>query len=64
MLDRLCAFAAESYTYSEVWLRISRDDPPAAACAAAAGFEAIAKMSGPRYLWFKKILAEEKDDTQ
>ncbi len=58
MLGRLCAFAAETYAYPEVWLRVSRDNPPAAACAAAAGFEAIAKMSGPRYQWMKKTLPE------
>jgi RimJ/RimL family protein N-acetyltransferase len=56
MLTRLCIFLAEVRSYPEVWMRVSRDNLPAAACAAAAGFEAVAQMSGPRYLWFKKIL--------
>lgn len=59
MLLRLCAFAAELRPYPEIWLRISRDNLPAAACAAAAGFETIAQMSGPRYLWMKKALAHK-----
>ena len=56
MLLRLCAFIAELRPYPEVWLRVSRDNPPAAACAASAGFETVAQMSGPRYLWMKKNL--------
>ncbi|MGI4790521.1 MAG: GNAT family N-acetyltransferase [Janthinobacterium lividum] len=56
MLIRLCLFLAEVRTYPEVWLRVSRDNAPAAACATAAGFEAIAHMSGPRYQWMKKSL--------
>ena len=59
MLTRLCAFLTEMRSYPEVWLRVSRDNVPAAACAAAAGFEAVAQMSGPRYLWFKKRLLPE-----
>ena len=57
MLLRLCAFVAEARPYPEVWLRVSRDNTPAAACAAAAGFETVAQMSGPRYLWMKRSLA-------
>ena len=56
MLERVCAFLAEARPYAEVWLRVSRDNAPAAACASAAGFEAVEKMSGPRYVWFKKPL--------
>ena len=56
MLDRVCAFLSELKPYPEVWLRVSRDNAPAAACASAAGFEAVAKMSGPRYQWYKKGL--------
>ena len=56
MLERVCAFLAEARPYPEVWLRVSRDNAPAAACASAAGFEAVAKMSGPRYQWYKKRL--------
>ncbi len=56
MLLRLCVFIAEARPYPEVWLRVSRDNAPAAACAAAAGFETVAQMSGPRYLWMKKNL--------
>jgi len=56
MLERVCAFLSEIKSYPEVWLRVSRDNAPAAACASAAGFEAIAKMSGPRYVWYKKRL--------
>jgi len=57
MLLRCCAFLSEVRSYPEVWLRVSRDTPPAAACAAAAGFETVSQMSGPRYLWMKKELA-------
>jgi GNAT superfamily N-acetyltransferase len=56
LLSRLCAFLAEARPYPEVWLRVGRDDAPAAACARAAGFEAVPDMSGPRFLWLKKPL--------
>ena len=56
MLLRCCAFVAALRPYPEVWLRVSRDNAPAAACARAAGFEAVTQMSGPRYLWMKKTL--------
>ncbi len=59
MLLRLCAFIAEIRPYPEVWLRASRGNAPAAACAAAAGFETVAQMSGPRYQWYKKSLTRE-----
>lgn len=59
MLLRCCAFIAEIRPYPEVWLRVSRGNAPAAACAAAAGFEAVAEMSGPRYQWYKKSLTHE-----
>lgn len=59
MLLRCCAFIAEARPYPEVWLRVSRDNFPAAACAAAAGFLAEEKMSGPRYQWYKKSLTRE-----
>ena len=59
MLSRLCAFVSEVRPYQEVWLRVSRDNLPAAACAAAAGFVAEEKMSGPRYQWYKKSLTRE-----
>ena len=59
MLLRLCAFIAELRPYPEVWLRVSRDNLPAAACASAAGFVAEEKMSGPRYQWYKKSLTRE-----
>ena len=59
MLLRCCAFLSEVRAYPEVWLRVSRDNAPAAACAVAAGFEAVAQMSGPRYLWMKKSLTRE-----
>lgn len=56
MLLRLCTFLTEVRPYPEVWLRVSRDNTPATACATAAGFEAVANMSGPRYQWYKKNL--------
>ena len=59
MLTRLCAFIAELRPYPEVWLRVSRDNLPAAACAASAGFVAEEKMSGPRYQWYKKSLTRQ-----
>lgn len=61
MLERVCAFLAEARPYPEVWLRVSRDNAPAAACAVAAGFEAVAKMSGPRYQWYKKLLPKPNE---
>ncbi len=60
MLERVCAFLAEARPYPEVWLRVSRDNAAAATCAAAAGFEAVAKMSGPRYQWYKKNLSQSE----
>lgn len=56
LLSRLCAFLSEARPYPEVWLRVGRDDAPAAACARAAGFTDVADMSGPRFLWLKKPL--------
>lgn len=56
MLLRCCAFLSEVRDYPEVWLRVSRDNAPAAACVSAAGFETVTQMSGPRYLWMKKAL--------
>ena len=56
MLSRLCAFLAGARPYEEVWLRVGRENAPAAACARAVGFEAVTGMSGPRYLWLKKGL--------
>ena len=56
---RVCAFLAEARPYPEVWLRVSRDNLAAAACAVAAGFVAEEKMSGPRYQWYKKMLTRE-----
>lgn len=60
MLRRCCAFIAELRPYPEVWLRVSRENAPAAACAAAAGFAAEEKMSGPRYQWYKKSLLKSQ----
>ena len=56
LLSRLCAFLAATLPYSEVWLRVGRENLPAAACARAVGFEVEEKMCGPRYLWMKKSL--------
>lgn len=56
LLSRLCAFLAAVRPYPEVWLRVGRENLPAAACAQAVGFEAAPGMSGPRYLWLKKSL--------
>ena len=63
MLERVCAFLSELKPYPEVWLRISCDNAPAAACVSAAGFEAVAKMSGPRYQWYKKSLTLNDTNT-
>ena len=57
MLQRCCTFIADLRPYPEVWLRVSRENASAAACAAAAGFEAVPQMSGPRYQWMKKNLS-------
>ena len=56
LLSRLCAFLAATLPYPEVWLRVGRENLPAAACARAVGFEVEEKMCGPRYLWMKKSL--------
>ena len=58
-LSRLCAFLAASRPYPEVWLRVGRDNVPAAACARAVGFEDIPAMSGPRFRWLRKSLKPE-----
>ena len=59
-LSRLCAFLAAGRPYQEVWLRVGRDNVPAAACARAAGFEDIPAMSGPRFRWLRKSLEPER----
>lgn len=56
LLSRLCAFLAGARPYEEVWLRVGRENVPAAACACAVGFENAAGMSGPRYLWMRMSL--------
>jgi len=56
MLSRLCAFLEAGRPYDEVWLRVGRDNEPAARCASAIGFVVDEKMSGPRYAWYKKEL--------
>ena len=58
-LSRLCAFLAATRPYPEVWLRVGRDNVPAAACARAVGFEDIPAMSGPRFRWLRKSLKTE-----
>lgn len=56
LLSRLCAFLAAARPYTEVWLRVGRENLSAAACAQAVGFESVSGISGPRYLWLKKSL--------
>lgn len=56
MLSRLTAFLSASRPYSEVWMRVGRDNEPAALCAHSMGFMEDEQMSGPRYLWLKKSL--------
>lgn len=58
-LLRLCLFLAADRPYPEVWLRVGRDNVPAAACARAAGFEDVPNMSGPRFRWLRKSLRPE-----
>ena len=58
-LSRLCAFLAASRPYPEVWLRVGRDNAPAAACARAVGFEDMPALSGPRFRWLRKSLKSE-----
>lgn len=57
LLSRLCEFLTATLPYSEVWMRVGRENAPAAACARAVGFEVVEKMCGPRYLWLRKNLA-------
>ena len=59
LLSRLAAFVAASRPYPVVWVRVGRDNEPAARCARAVGFEADEAMSGPRFLWLKKPLRPE-----
>ena len=56
MLSRLSAFVAGLRSYPEVWVRVDRENSAALRCARAVGFEEVAAMSGPRYLWLKKRL--------
>ena len=58
LVSRLCAFLAESRPYPEVWLRAGRQNAAMQCCARAAGFVDEVEMSGPRFLWLKKSLAE------
>lgn len=58
-LLRLCLFLAAGRPYPEVWLRVGRDNAPAAACALAAGFEDAPDLSGPRFRWLRKSLRPE-----
>jgi GNAT superfamily N-acetyltransferase len=58
LLSRLCAFAAASRPYKEIWFRVTRDNEPAAGCATAIGFVDDDDMSGPRFRWMKKNLRE------
>ena len=56
LLGRLCAFIVESYPYTEVWMRVGRDNAPAASCGRAAGFQQDDTHSGPKYIWMKRTL--------
>ena len=56
LLSRLAAFLSASRPYPVVWMRVGRDNEPAALCAKSVGFEEDPRMSGPRFLWFKKSL--------
>ncbi len=56
ILQRLCAFLAESRPYPEVWLRAGRANAAMQSCARAAGFTDSPEMSGLRFLWLKKSL--------
>ncbi len=56
LLSRLCAFIVESYPYTEVWMRIGRDNAAAASCARATGFVQDNTHSGPKYIWMKRML--------
>jgi GNAT superfamily N-acetyltransferase len=58
LVSRLCTFLAASRPYREVWLRAGRQNAAMQCCACAAGFVEVADMSGPRFLWLKKSLAE------
>lgn len=62
LLSRLCAFAAATRPYPEMWLRVGRDNPRAAACAAAVGFTEASGASGPRFVWMKKPLRSSNQD--
>ncbi len=55
MLTRLCAFLAAERPYPEVWVRVGRDNLAGIACAEGAGFEASEAMSGPHYVWLRRV---------
>ena len=59
LISRLCAFLSATRPYREVWLRSGRQNGAMQCCARAAGFADVAEMSGPRFLWLKKSLAEQ-----
>ena len=56
LLSRLVAFLAASSAYSEVWVRVGRDNEIALQSARSVGFAEDADLSGPRYAWLKKSL--------
>lgn len=57
MLARMGAFLAAARPYPEVWMRVGQENAPGLRCAAAAGFEAIDALSGPQYVWLKKLIS-------
>ena len=56
LLDFLCAYLSANRPYREVWVRVGRENLPAAACARAAGFAEAPAMSGPRFLWLRRAV--------
>ena len=64
LLSRLCAFLVESYPYTEVWMRVGRENVSAASCGRAAGFVEDDTHSGPKYIWMKRTLVPTGIETE
>jgi ribosomal protein S18 acetylase RimI-like enzyme len=64
LLNRLCAFIAENYPYSEVWMRVGPENDCAASCFRAAGFLVDETHTGPKYIWMKRSLVPAELETK
>lgn len=61
LIERLCAFITYGTAYREVWLRVGRDNYAGQLCATATDFAVDQIASGPRYIWYTKILQDTNE---